>query len=105
MMNRSFLTLSTVALLCGVAGAGVLAYNHTGPDQTRATLVSVAEEFCSGGEMAFDVRPDPGQDIDALIAGMNNIAPQQRSIAICTRARQKIYAYDTASENATRLRN
>tara|TARA_R110002096_G_scaffold70465_23_gene169038 strand:+ start:1196 stop:1513 length:318 start_codon:yes stop_codon:yes gene_type:complete len=105
MMNRGFLALSTVVLLGAGAGIGMLVFDRAGPDRTRATLVSVADKYCSGGQATFLAPPDPGNDIEAIIAGMENVAGQQKAIAICTRARMEIYAYDLAGEDTTRAQN
>ncbi len=83
MMNRGFLALSTVVLLGAGAGIGMLVFDRAGPDRTRATLVSVADKYCSGGQATFLAPPDPGNDIEAIIAGMENVAGQQKAVTSC----------------------
>jgi hypothetical protein len=105
MMNKGFLALSTVGLLAAGAGTGVLTFEHSGQDKARAGLLSVAEEFCAGDKAEFHAPPDPGTDIEAIIAGMENIARQQKAIAVCRRAKMELYAYDLAGTDLTSAQN
>jgi hypothetical protein len=105
MMNRVFLALSTGVLLAAGAGIAVISYDFAGPGGARAQLVSVAELHCAGSKSEFHAPPDPGNDIEAIIAGMENIAKQQKAIAVCRRAKLELYAFDLASQDPTHAQN
>lgn len=105
MMNRGFLAISTGVVLAAGAGTAALIFDQTGQDPRRAGLVAAAEENCADGKAVFRAPPDPGHDIEAIIAGMENIARQQKAIAVCTRAKLELYAYDAAGNGFVSAQN
>lgn len=104
-MNRGFLALSTVGLLAAGAAVAVLTFDEAGQDRAGSQLLSAAKAHCAGKKAEFHAPPDPGHDIQAIIAGMEDIARQQKAIAVCQRAKMELYAYDFVGNDPIRAQN